>query len=119
MKNETRLSVKLPADLLAVVHAKAADRQTTVSALVRKFLVTYATTNWEADCDLANPIYTYQETAQRKRELKEETRQLHAEYAEAKQLSKVDKKYQQKADNTREQWKRSIDTYNTFCSEYK
>ena len=120
MKDEPRLAVKLPADLLAEVHAKAHDRGTTVSDLVRKFFLVYVSTNWEssAELDTNNPIYNHQENAKRKRKLKENIRQTYIDYKDARdsideRSTKLDKDH---LSCTKFKWHNAVEDYNAFCA---
>ena len=128
MKDEARLAVKLPADLLAEVHAKARSQGTTVSALVRKFFLAYVSSNWEitGSLDIANPIYNYQENAKQKRKLKEDIKQLHTKFNEMQADEAEEPFYKTKGkrespvvSRAREDWKSAIEKYNTFSSECK
>lgn len=123
MENETKITIKLPADLLAAVKAKADKKNTTVSALVRKFFLTYVTGEDELVCETSNAIYSYQDIAARKRELKEAVREAHKEFNERQQeyadFFKQNKKESIFVTNARYSWKRAVAEYKAFCEEHK
>lgn len=123
MENEARLSIKLPADLLEAVKIKADKNNLTVSALVRKFFLTYVTDESEPVKESSNAIYHYQDVAKRKRELKEAIKEAHKDFTTRK-LFYADyfKKTGEEHDSVlmaRHWWKDAIAEYRTFCNGCK
>ena len=117
MENEARINVKLPADLLADVKLKAENNGTTVSTLVRNFLLAYVKHNNMPSCDMNNPIYSYHENAKKKRELKEAAEQAYKDYVEERDSlnehsSLLDEGFSDKAKRI---WHKAIKKYNDFC----
>lgn len=122
MENETKITVKLPADLLAAVKDKAGKNNLTVSALVRKFFLAYISDE-ETSCKSTNAIYNYKEVAKRKRELKEAIKYAHEDFNE-RQIEFQDFFRQHHKEsifvaNARKTWKYAVAEYKAFCEECK
>ena len=122
MENETKITVKLPADLLAAVKTKSNADSLTVSALVRKLLLAYVQGE-ETSCETTNSIYSYQEVAKKKRELKEAVRLAHEDFNE-RQIEFQDflERHHKESifvANARRTWKHAVADYKAFCEECK
>lgn len=119
MENETKITIKLPADLLESVKVKAEKEGATVSSLVRNFFLAYTSTsqNINFEVNSANSIYTYQDIAKRKRELKEAVKCAHEEYKETKLRYSSFKKDCPAIIIARDLWKQAVADYNNFCAE--
>lgn len=120
MENEVRINVKLPADLLADVKVKAEKHNTTVSVLVRDFLLAYVKHNNEPSCDTDNSIYSYHEKAKKKRELKEAIKHTREDFREKREDLKMSSR---KLDtdvvaSANYDWRLAIKEYKTFCNEF-
>lgn len=121
MENEVRITVKLPADLLADVKAKAEKTNTTVSALVRQFLLAYVKHNNELTCDTNNSIYSYHENAKKKRELKEAIKAAREDFRDKRADALVlrDKLTKESAEIAQIVWHAKVSEYNDFCQTDK
>ena len=122
MENETRLTIRLPEDLLEAVKAKAERDNLTISSLTRKLFIAYISD--ESEAIDANPIYNYQDVAKKKRELKEAVKQAHKAFNEAQQEYSnafVNKRNKESifVESARTSWKSAITDYNMFCSEHR
>ena len=124
MENEVRLNVKLPADLLEVVKAKAERDNFTVSSLIRKFFLAYVSDEAATVDKDSNSIYSYQEIAKKKRELKVAVKQAHEAFNEAQRDSSelfVNKHTGESLfiEAARATWKSAVAEYNRFCDMHK
>ena len=124
MENETRLTIRLPEDLLEAVKAKAEKKNLTVSSLVRKFFLAYISDEDEAPNENSNSIYSYQDIAKKKRELKEAVKQAHEAFNEAQRDYSnmfVNRRTRESifVESARDSWKGAVAAYNRFCAECK
>lgn len=124
MQNETRLTVRLPEDLLEAVKTKAEAESLTISSLIRNFFLDYISAENETLDRNSNSIYTYWEVAKKKRELKEAVKQAHEAFNETQRECAnllVNKRTGESIYITtaREEWKGSVAAYNSFCDECK
>lgn len=121
MENETKVVIRLPEDLLCAVKAKANRNNLTVSALVRKFFLAYVADE-EITCDTSNSIYSYNDVAKQKRELKEAVKLAHDAFNEAKSDDSFANQTTKEGifvDTARARWKRTVADYKAFCDESK
>jgi hypothetical protein len=118
MENETKITIKLPADLLADVKLKAEKSNTTVSSLVRNFLLAYIEHDNDFSCDRTNPIYSYHENAKKKQELKENISKARTEFKDVRSNLSDLKQKSTLVSLARAEWHNAVEDYNTFCTNH-